>query len=192
MSVCLSVTETPQSLRIATIGHWAYRPLSLSTIEPIDHWAYWPSSLSTIEPINHRAYRPSSPSTTEPIDLRSSFVTFKPFSLFRSKLFLNERYFRKLHLEVGRGSFDFLNQEKFHNNHNKSCKIFNLKKLLFNRISLGALDYPPGIQTFRFNFCFKCPWIKLTSKTPLEPRVIRCGSISSIRAWVSVSYHFVK
>ena len=46
----------------------SYRPLSLSTIEPIDHWAYWPSSLSTIKPINHQAYQPSSLSTIKPID----------------------------------------------------------------------------------------------------------------------------
>ena len=37
LSVCLSVTETPQPLRIAPVGHRAYQPLSLSTIEPIDH-----------------------------------------------------------------------------------------------------------------------------------------------------------
>ena len=36
-SVCPSVTETPQPLRIAPIGHRAYQPLSLLTIEPIDH-----------------------------------------------------------------------------------------------------------------------------------------------------------
>ena len=36
-SVCPSVTKTPQPLRIAPIGHRAYQPLSLSTIEPIDH-----------------------------------------------------------------------------------------------------------------------------------------------------------
>ena len=36
MSVCTSVTETPQPLRIAPIGHQAYQPLSLSTIKPID------------------------------------------------------------------------------------------------------------------------------------------------------------
>ena len=56
MSVRLSVTNTPQRLRIAPIDHRAYQPSSLSTIEPIDHQAYQPSSLSTIEPINHQAY----------------------------------------------------------------------------------------------------------------------------------------
>ena len=39
MSVCLSVTKTPQPLRIALINHQAYQPSSLSTIEPIDHRA---------------------------------------------------------------------------------------------------------------------------------------------------------
>ena len=39
-SVRLSVTKTPQPLRIAPIDHQAYRPSSLSTIEPIDHQAY--------------------------------------------------------------------------------------------------------------------------------------------------------
>ena len=53
MSVCLSVTETPQPLRIAPIDHRAYQ---LSTIQPIDHQAYQPSSLPTIKPINHQAY----------------------------------------------------------------------------------------------------------------------------------------
>ena len=53
-----------------------------------------------------------------------------------ANFFLNERYFRRLYLEVGRGSFGFLNHEKFHNNLNKSCKICNLKKLQFNRIGL--------------------------------------------------------
>ena len=72
-SVCPSVTKTPQPLRIAPIGHQAYRPLSLWTIEPINHRAYWPSSLSTIEPlritpINHQAYQPLSLLTIEPID----------------------------------------------------------------------------------------------------------------------------
>ena len=37
LSVCLSVTETPQPLRIAPIDHQAYRPSSLLTIEPIEH-----------------------------------------------------------------------------------------------------------------------------------------------------------
>ena len=40
MSVRLSVTNTPQRLRIAPIDHRAYQPSSLSTIEPIDHQAY--------------------------------------------------------------------------------------------------------------------------------------------------------
>ena len=63
-SVRLSVTETPQPLRIAPIGHQAYQPLSLSTNKPINQWAYQPSGLSTIKPINHQAYWPSSLSTS--------------------------------------------------------------------------------------------------------------------------------
>ena len=57
MSICLSDTKTPQTLKIAPIDHQAYRPLSLWTIEPIDHQAYGPSSLSTIDLIDHRAYQ---------------------------------------------------------------------------------------------------------------------------------------
>ena len=53
MSVRLSVTKTPQHLRIAPIDHRAYRPSSLLTIELIDHQVYRPSSLSTIKPIEH-------------------------------------------------------------------------------------------------------------------------------------------
>ena len=52
-SVCPSVTKTPQPLRIAPIGHQAYQPWSLLTIETFDNQAYQPLSLSTIEPINH-------------------------------------------------------------------------------------------------------------------------------------------
>ena len=40
LSVRLSVTETPQPLKIAPIGHRAYQPLSLLIIEPINHQAY--------------------------------------------------------------------------------------------------------------------------------------------------------
>merc|ERR1719232_664011 len=54
MFICLSVTKTPQSLRIAPSDHQAYHPSSLSTIEPIDHRAYRPSSLPTIEPTDHQ------------------------------------------------------------------------------------------------------------------------------------------
>ena len=57
-----------------------------------------------------------------------------PFS--EANFFLNERYFSRLYLEVGRGSFAFLNHEKFHNNLNKSCKVCNLKELQFNRDGL--------------------------------------------------------
>ena len=64
MYVCLSITKTPQPLRIAPINHWAYLPSSLSTIEPINHRAYQPSSLLTIKPIDHQAYQPSSLSTS--------------------------------------------------------------------------------------------------------------------------------
>ena len=60
LSVCLSVIKTPQSLRIAPIYHWVYRPLSLSTIEPINHQAYLKSSLLTIKPIDYWAYQPLS------------------------------------------------------------------------------------------------------------------------------------
>ena len=38
--------------------------------------------LSTIKPIDHQAYQPLSLLTIKPINLWSSFVTFKPFSLF--------------------------------------------------------------------------------------------------------------
>ena len=37
LSVCLSVTETPQPLRIAPIDHQAYQTSSLATIKPINH-----------------------------------------------------------------------------------------------------------------------------------------------------------
>ena len=84
LSVCLSVTEIPQPLRIALIDHRAYQPSSLSTIEPFYHQAYRPSSLSTIKPIDHQAYQPSSPLTIKPINLSSSLMTFKPFDLFPS------------------------------------------------------------------------------------------------------------
>ena len=74
MSVCQRNPSASQN--------WSYRPLSLSTIEPIDHWAYQPSSLSTIEPINHRAYQPLSLLTIKPIDHQafwpSSLSTIKP------------------------------------------------------------------------------------------------------------------
>ena len=46
LSVRPSVTETPQPLRIAPIGHQAYRPSSLSTIKPINLW----SSFATFKP----------------------------------------------------------------------------------------------------------------------------------------------
>ena len=72
MSIRLSVTKTLQPLRIASIEHQAYQPLSLSTIIPVDHQA---------NPIK-RSYQPSSPLTIEPIDLSSPFATFKPFGLF--------------------------------------------------------------------------------------------------------------
>ena len=39
MSVRLSVTKTPQPLRITPIDHQAYRPSSLLTVKPIDHQA---------------------------------------------------------------------------------------------------------------------------------------------------------
>ena len=82
LSVHLSVTKTPQPLRIAPINHRAYGPSSQSTIKPIDHQAYQPSSLSTIEPVNHQAYQPLSLLTIEPIDHRayqpSSLTTIKP------------------------------------------------------------------------------------------------------------------
>ena len=107
------VTKSPQPLRITSINHQAYWPLSLSnhqaywplsvcpsvspsqkllslsellllTIEPIDHQAYWPSSLSTIEPIDHRAYWPSSLSTIRPMDHQA----YWPSSLLTSGLFL--------------------------------------------------------------------------------------------------------
>ena len=81
-SVCLSVTKTPQPLRIAPINHWAYWPSSLSTIEPIDHRAYQPLSLSTIEPLDHHAHRSLSLSTNEAIDHR----TYQPSSLSTSGL----------------------------------------------------------------------------------------------------------
>ena len=42
-------------------------------------------------------------------------------TFLEANFFLNERYFRRLHLEGGRGSFSFLNHEKFHNKLNKSC-----------------------------------------------------------------------
>ena len=45
LSVCLSVwNQNPSDLRFQPINHWAYRPLSLSTSEPIN-----------LEPINHQA-----------------------------------------------------------------------------------------------------------------------------------------
>merc|ERR1719422_2102380 len=47
MLICLSVTKTPQSLRIAPSDHQAYHPSSLSTIEPTDHQDYQPLSLLT-------------------------------------------------------------------------------------------------------------------------------------------------
>ena len=85
LSVCLSVTKTPQLLRIAPIDHqayWAYWPSSLSTIESINHQIYRPSNLSTIKPINHWAYGPSSLSTTKLINHQvyqpSSLLTIKP------------------------------------------------------------------------------------------------------------------
>ena len=68
LSVCPSVTKTPQPLRIAPIDHQVYRPSGLSTIKPIDHQAYWPSSLSTIKPIDYQAYWPSSQLTLKPIE----------------------------------------------------------------------------------------------------------------------------
>ena len=67
-SVCLSVTKTPQPLRITPTNHRGYRPSSLLTVKPIDHQAYWPSSPLIIKPIN----------------LSSSFATFKPFGLFKN------------------------------------------------------------------------------------------------------------
>ena len=77
-SVHLSVTETPQHLRIAPsslltikpIDYQAYQPSSLTTvkpvksIKPINHQAFWPLSLLTIKPINHWANWPSSLSTS--------------------------------------------------------------------------------------------------------------------------------
>merc|ERR1719422_2987933 len=60
MLICLSVTKTPQSLRIAPSDHQAYHPSSLSTIEPTDHQAYRPSRLATIKPINHKSHQPLS------------------------------------------------------------------------------------------------------------------------------------
>ena len=86
------------SSSLSTINHQAYQPSSQSTIEPINywallaikpiiHWAYYPLSLSTIKPIDHWAYQSYCPSTIEPINLWSSFATFKPVGLFlvRSK-----------------------------------------------------------------------------------------------------------
>ena len=67
-SVCLSVTKTPQPLRIVPISHQAYRPWSLLTIKPIDHRAYQPASLLTIEPFDHWAFWPLSLLTIKPIN----------------------------------------------------------------------------------------------------------------------------
>ena len=97
-SVRLSVTKSPQPLRITSIkpiDDWAYR-----TIKPIDHQAYWPSSLLTIEclsirqsvtktpqplriaPIDPWAFWLLSLSTIKPIDHRayqpSSLSTIEP------------------------------------------------------------------------------------------------------------------
>ena len=77
LSVCPSVTETPQPLRIAPIGHRAYRAYGLSgqsTIKPIDHGlSVRPSITETPKPlrsalIGHRNYQPLSLLTIEPID----------------------------------------------------------------------------------------------------------------------------
>ena len=46
LSVCLSVTKTPQPLRIALIDHQAYWPSGLSSIETINLW----SSITTFKP----------------------------------------------------------------------------------------------------------------------------------------------
>ena len=57
-----------------------------------------------------------------------------PFS--EANFFLNEIPFRRLHLEVKKESFGFVNNEKFDNKLNKSCKYCNLKELQFTRIVL--------------------------------------------------------
>ena len=67
----------------------------------------------------------------------------------RQKFFLNERPFRRLHLEVRRGSFGFLNHEKIHNKLNRSCKICNLKELQFNRTGLHRLTIKCSIPIQR-------------------------------------------
>ena len=57
MSICLSVTETPQPLIIAPISHQAYQPSSLSTIQPIDHPAYRPLPSPPVSPsLSHTGF----------------------------------------------------------------------------------------------------------------------------------------